>query len=88
MAKDFEIKFKKGWEKQVLKAAEKGIQDKVRDSQALLDRLLDRYKGQPVSTIKPVLLREWKRSGGTMTDAEATDWATQISQGTRIVFRT
>lgn len=87
MAKDFEIKFNKGWEKDILKEAQKGIGDEVRKSQALLDRLLDRYKGQPVATIKPVLLSEWRRSGGTMTDAEATDWATQISQGNRIELR-
>ncbi|MFI7067082.1 hypothetical protein ACIBL3_39215 [Kribbella sp. NPDC050124] len=87
MAKGFEIKFNKGWEKDILKAAQKGVEDEVRKSQALLDRLLDRYKGQPVSTVKPVLLSEWRRSGGSMTDAEATDWATLISQGTRIELR-
>ena len=86
MAKDFEIKFDKDWEKTVQKDAGAAVQDEIRKTQATLDRIFNQFNGQPVSTIKPVLLREWRRGGGTMSDAEATDWAELISNGQRIVL--
>lgn len=87
MAKGFEIKFDKDWKKTIQKAAAGAVQEEVRKSQAMLDRISNQYSGQPVSIIKPVLLREWRRGGGTMTDAEATDWAELISDGRRIVLK-
>jgi hypothetical protein len=87
MAKGFEIKFDKDWKKTIQRAAAVAVQEEVRKTQAMLDRIFNRYNGQPVSIIKPVLLREWRRDGGTMTDAEATDWAELISDGQRIVLK-
>ncbi|MEU4295379.1 hypothetical protein AB0E63_44770 [Kribbella sp. NPDC026596] len=87
MAKGFEIKFDKGWEKAIQNAAAGAVQDEIRRTQATLDRIFNQYNGQPVSTIKPVLLREWRRGGGTMSDGEATDWAELISSGQRIVLK-
>lgn len=55
--------------------------------QKMLDSLSHRYKGRPVSEIKPVLKREWSRVGGSISDPELTDYATHISEGTPIQMR-
>jgi hypothetical protein len=69
------------------KIAKEAVKDAAKRSQAMLDKLLHDYKGKPVPEVKAALLRRWRRDGGKMTDAEATEWATLISQGTRIVFQ-
>jgi hypothetical protein len=38
--------------------------------------------------VKAALVREWRKGGGSISDQEATDWATLISSGTRIEVRT
>jgi hypothetical protein len=70
------------------KIAKRAVQAKAKEIQSLLDRLLRTHSGKPIDEIKRVLVREWPRDGGKMTDAEATDWATHISQGRRIVVKT
>jgi hypothetical protein len=65
----------------------KAIKGEIKKSQTMLDRLLRTYKGRPVPEVKTALLREWRRDGGKMTDAEATDWAKLISGGTRIALK-
>lgn len=87
MTKGFEIKFDKDWEKTIQKAAAGAVQDEIRKTQALLDRIFNQYSGEPVSIIKPILLHEWRRDGGTMSDAEATNWAETMSDGHRIVLK-
>ncbi len=69
------------------KAVKEAVEGKAKETQALLDKLLRSQKGKPVAEVKTALLREWRRSGGKMTDAEATEWATALSEGRRIVLK-
>lgn len=50
----------------------------------MFDSLGRRYKGRRVATIKPVLQREWRWVGGSISDPELTGYATLISNGTQI----
>lgn len=76
------------FDKQALdKVLKEAVKEQAKEAQALLDKLLRTYKGKPVPEVKTALLREWKRSGGKMSDAEATEWATSISEGRRIVLK-
>ncbi|ACV06401.1 hypothetical protein I6I18_04650 [Kytococcus sedentarius] len=63
------------------------VKDIASDYQKMFDSLLRRYEGRPVSEIKPVLRREWSRIGGSISDPELTDYATLISEGTRIQMK-
>ena len=46
---------------QLKEAVQGALGDVAKDYQRILDSLSRRYRGRPVSTIKPVLQREWKR---------------------------
>lgn len=81
------FKMSPGWEKELEKAVRPALKDIASDYQKMLDSLLRRYKGRPVSEIKPVLRREWSRVGGSISDPELTEYATHISEGTRIQMR-
>jgi hypothetical protein len=81
---DFKFEFD---ENAFKKVADKAVTAKMEETQALLDRLHRDYSGKPVSEVKPALVRAWKKDGGNISDAEATDWATLISDGTRIVLK-
>lgn len=76
-----------GWEKELEKAVRPALKDIASDYQKMFDSLLRRYKGRPVSEIKPVLRREWSRVGGSISDPKLTEYATHISEGTRIQMR-
>lgn len=81
------FKMSPGWEKELEKALKPALKDMAADYQKMFDSLLRRYKGRPVSEIKPVLRREWSRVGGSISDPELTEYATHISEGTRIRMR-
>ena len=81
------FKMSPGWEKELEKAVRPALKDIASDYQKMFDSLSRRYKGRPVSEIKPVLKREWSRVGGSISDPELTDYATLISEGTRIQLR-
>lgn len=81
------FKMSPGWEKELEKAIRPAMKDIASDYQKMFDSLSRRYKGRPVSEIKPVLKREWSRVGGSISDPELTDYATLISEGTRIQMR-
>ncbi|MFN8119060.1 MAG: hypothetical protein U0R67_05775 [Micropruina glycogenica] len=81
------FKMSPGWEKELEKAVKPALKDIASDYQKMFDSLLRRYKGRPVSEIKPVLRREWSRVGGSISDPELTEYATHISEGTRIQMR-
>lgn len=81
------VKMSRGWEKALEKATRSAVQETARDYQKLFDSLLRQYKGRPVSQIKPVLKREWARLGGSLSNAELTEYATYISEGTSIQMR-
>ena len=76
-----------GWEKELEKAVRPALKDIASDYQKMFDSLARRYKGRPVSEIKPVLRREWSRVGGSISDPKLTEYATHISEGTRIQMR-
>lgn len=81
------VKMTPGWEKALEKAVQPALKDSASGYQKMFDTLLRRYKGRPVSEIKPVLRREWSRIGGSISDPELTDYATLVSEGTRIQMR-
>lgn len=81
------FKMSPGWEKELEKAIRPAMKDIASDYQKMFDSLSRRYKGRPVSEIKPVLKREWARIGGSISDPELTDYASLISEGTRIQMR-
>ena len=81
------FKMSPGWEKELEKAVRPALKDIASDYQKMFDSLSRRYKGRPVSEIKPVLRREWSRVGGSISDPELTEYATHISEGTRIQMR-
>ncbi len=86
MPKDFEIKFNKGWEK---KFKEEIAETVRKDTEAFFDSFARRYRGRPVVEIKPALQREWRQKmDGSITDPDLTEYATAISEGTRIRITT
>lgn len=82
------FKMNSDFEKQVRAVADRAVKDEAVKIQRLFDSLNRRYAGQPIEVIKPVLKREWQRNGGTLTDPELTEYATHISNGTKIRIRT
>lgn len=78
--------FSKNFDRIIAAEVHDAMKDTAKECTALLARLTRQYQGQPVSVIKPVLRREWEGSGGTMNDDELTDYATLISEGTRVRF--
>jgi hypothetical protein len=81
------FKFSNDFERQLNKAVEGALGDVAKDYQRMFDFLSRRYQDRPVSAIKPVLQREWKRIGGSITDPELTEYATHISNGTHIKMK-
>jgi len=81
------FKMSPGWEKELERAVRPALKDIASDYQKMFDSLLRRYKGRPVSEIKPVLRREWSRVGGSISDPELTEYATHISEGTHLQMR-
>ena len=63
------------------------VKEAARDEQKWMDDFARRHKGQTVDQIAPALKREWDRRGGSISMAEARDYAAHISEGTRIEFR-
>lgn len=79
--------FERQLERELQKATREAVADIAKDYQRMFDSLSRRYRGQPVSSIKPVLRREWSRLGGNISDRELTEYATHISNGTQIKMR-
>lgn len=77
----------KDFERELMKAAQSGLRELANDYQSMFDSLGRQYRNQPVEIIKPALRREWNRMGGSISDAELTDYATLISEGTHIEMR-
>ena len=81
MASNFSFD-KRGFDKMVKEA----VKEAAKETQKILDRLLRDYTGKPVPVVKAALKRAWPRDG-RISDTEATEWATLISQGQRIVLQ-
>ena len=87
MGSGFKFEMSRDLEQNLQRMAQEAVTDSASGYQKMFDSLSRRYKGRPVSEIKPVLRREWARLGGTISDPELTDYATLISEGTRIQVR-
>lgn len=81
------IKLGKDFEKTVQQAARAGLGERLKELQKSLDSLARQYEGEPVSKVKPALKRMLSRSGMSLPDRELTDYAAQISEGTRITLQ-
>ena len=76
------------FERELRKAVQDGLRDVVQDYQRMFDSLGRRYRGQPLSTIKPALQWEWRRvDGDSLPEPDLTEYATAISKGTPIKMR-
>lgn len=62
------------------------MKDVVKDEQKWMDDFARRYGGRPVDQITPALKREWESRGGSISTAEAREYAQNISDGDRIIF--
>lgn len=71
-------------QRQIERAAQGSVKNVAAEYQKMFDALLRTHSGKPVSVIKPVLRRNWKRIGGDITDPELTRYAEHISKGTRV----
>lgn len=87
MGSGFKFEMSRNFERDLDKALQGTIKDIASEYQKMFDSLSRRYKGRPVSEIKPVLRREWARVGGSISDPELADYATLISEGTRIEMK-
>lgn len=84
---DVKIKFdEQGLEQDLKKAVDLAIKDLAREYQRMFDSLGRRYQGRPVEVIKPILYRRWSRLGSSISDAELTEYAQHISDGTPITM--
>lgn len=82
------IEWNPGWEDEIRRAAQPAVEKFASDNQPRMDALTDQYQGRPVSEIKPIIDRELKRWGGSISDdAELTRVATAISEGQRVILR-
>ena len=87
MGSGFKFEMSRNFERDLKKMLHGTMKDIASEYQKMFDSLLRRYKGRPVAEIKPVLRREWARIGGSISDPELTDYATLISEGTRIEMK-
>ncbi len=87
MGSGFKFEMSRNSERELNKMLQGTIKDIASEYQEMLDSLLRRYKGRPVAEVKPVLRREWAGIGGSISDSELTDYATLISEGTRIEMK-
>ena len=77
----------RNFERELHQLVQGAVSDVAAEYQAMFDSLSRRYKGRPVSEIRPVLAREWAQVGGSISDPELTDYATLISEGTHIQMK-
>jgi hypothetical protein len=71
----------------VKKTANEGVRKIAAQHQALLDGLLDTHSGRPLDEVKEALRSGWQKLGGSLGDAELTQYAEYIRDGRRIVFQ-
>ena len=70
------------------KLAKDVVKEEAKKLQKMMDGFLGRYKGRPVAEVKSAMAREWEKDGGKIGEPELTEWATHISEGTRIQIKT
>ncbi len=72
------------FERDLKKQVQSAVNDVTADYQRIFDDVGRRYKGRPVSQIKPALKRAVEARGGKFTDPELTRYAEHIAKGTPI----
>lgn len=82
------IKFSGNFERDLNRVVKGAMKDISVDYQRMFDSLLRTHSGKPVSSIKPVLRRNWQRIGGDISDPDLTKYAQHISDGTKIKIKT
>lgn len=87
MGSGLKFEMSHNFERDLNKALQGTMKDIASDYQKMFDSLSRRYKGRPVSEIKPVLRREWARVGGSISDPELAEYATLISEGVPIEMK-
>lgn len=73
-------------EKEMKASVEVEVKARARKGQALLDRVLADYGGQPVETIVPHMRSALKRAELYEDEAQVAAYAQTVADGDRIVF--
>ncbi|MEH1098205.1 hypothetical protein [Micromonospora sp. CPCC 205561] len=69
------------------KIGREAVENFNRQMQPVLDSVFEEYGGQPVDVVKDALASRWRAAGGEpLGEPEVTEWATEISEGTRLVL--
>ena len=77
------------FEQNLAKAVRPALKEVAREYERMFDSLARRHKGRPVSQIKQVLRREWRKiAGGDVTDPELTEYAECVRDNIKVEFRT
>lgn len=74
-------------EKALQKLVQPAIDEMAKEYNRDFESLARQYRGKPVEQIKPALQRIFKKRGGKISDPELSDYAQQISDGVKIIFR-
>ncbi|MEV4416032.1 hypothetical protein [Catellatospora sp. NPDC049609] len=69
-------------------AANQAVLNWAAEHQPVLDRVFASHAGKPVDEVKAAVVSAWRaKTGKTLPDADATSWATPISEGQRLVLQ-
>lgn len=79
--------FGRNLEREAMRMAQDHIDKLAKDGTRAADRVLASHGGRSVDVVKPVLYREMKRAGITLSDPELSAYAQQISDGGRVVIK-
>lgn len=74
-------------EKALEKLVQPALKEMAKEYNRDFESLARQYRGKPVDQIKPAVQRIFKKHGGKISDPELTDYAQQISNGTKIIFQ-
>jgi hypothetical protein len=79
--------FGRNLEREAMRMAQGHVDKLAKDGTRAADRVLSSHGGRSVDVVKPVLYREMKRAGITLSDPQLSAYAQQISDGGRVVIK-
>jgi hypothetical protein len=79
--------FKRDLKRQMEQAANDAMRESASQLQAASDSVLASHGGHPIEEVKPMLAEECQRHEFAFDDHDLTNYATAISQGTRILVK-